>query len=154
MWGSCFGSNDLEDVEASRLSNEVRTHFSSHGRLAKSYSYSRRISKQALERNEGHRAEYRLRIGSNYAPEQLVFVDESACDRRTFLRDRAWALEGLRACRKQVFARGKRFHTAAGISAGASSQSPIFRSADHKFGERLQSPCGVAPPEVGLVYTQ
>ncbi len=55
------------------------------------------------------RAEYRLRIGENYTPEQLVFVDESACDRRTYLRNQAWALEGLRACRKQYFARGKRF---------------------------------------------
>lgn len=36
-------------------------------------------------------------------------MDESACDRRTYLRNRAWALEGLRACRKQYFARGKRY---------------------------------------------
>lgn len=61
-----------------------------------------------MERNEVHRAEYRLRIGENYTAEQLVFVDESACDRRTYLRNRAWALEGLRACRKQYFGRGKR----------------------------------------------
>ena len=69
----------------------------------------RQISRKALERNETHRAEYRVRMGDQYTPDQLVFVDESACDRRTYLRDRAWALEGLRACRKQVFARGKRY---------------------------------------------
>ncbi len=62
-----------------------------------------------MERNEVKRAEYRLTIGQNYTPEQLVFVDESACDRRTYIRNRAWALEGLRACRKQYFARGKRY---------------------------------------------
>ena len=61
-----------------------------------------------MERNEVQRAEYRLLIGANYTPEQLVFIDESACDRRTYLRKRAWALEGLRACRKQFFGRGKR----------------------------------------------
>ncbi len=66
------------------------------------------ITKHAQERNELKRAQYRLTMGENYTPEQLVFVDESACDRRTYLRNRAWALEGLRACRKQYFARGKR----------------------------------------------
>lgn len=66
------------------------------------------ISKKAIERNEALRAAYRVRISSNYAPEQLVFVDESACDRRTYMRNEAWALEGLRACRKQFFTRGKR----------------------------------------------
>lgn len=67
------------------------------------------ITKHAAERNEILCAEYRLRIGANYSPEQLVFVDESACDRRTYMRNKAWALEGLRACRKQYFARGKRY---------------------------------------------
>ncbi len=68
-----------------------------------------KITKHAAERNEFLRAQYRITIGENYKPEQLVFVDESACDRRTYLRNRAWALEGLRACRKQYFARGKRY---------------------------------------------
>ena len=62
-----------------------------------------------MERNEEHRAAYRLRIAAQYTPSQLVFIDESACDRRTFLHNRAWALEGLRACCKQVFVRGKRY---------------------------------------------
>ncbi len=67
------------------------------------------ITKHAAERNEFLRAQYRCTIGEHYKPEQLVFVDESACDRRTYLRNRVWALEGLRACRKQYFARGKRY---------------------------------------------
>ncbi len=53
-------------------------------------SCSPQITKHAIERNDLHRAEYRLTIGGNYFPEQLVFVDESACDRRTYLRNRAW----------------------------------------------------------------
>lgn len=67
------------------------------------------ITKHAAERSDVDRAEYRLNVGRNYTPEQLVFVDESACDRRTYLRGRAWALEGQRAFRKQFFARGRRF---------------------------------------------
>ena len=44
-----------------------------------------------------------------YSADQLVFVDESACDRHTYLRGKAWALEGHQAVRKQVFLRGKRY---------------------------------------------
>ena len=66
------------------------------------------ITKKARERSETVRIEYRLKIGSQYTPEQLIFVDESACDRRTFLRSKAWALRGHKATRKQFFARGKR----------------------------------------------
>ncbi len=47
------------------------------------------------ERNEMHRAEYRVRIAENYSPEQLVFVDESACDRRTYLRIELGPLKGF-----------------------------------------------------------
>ena len=67
-----------------------------------------KISKRALERSETVRIRYRLRMACQYEAEQLVFVDESACDRRTFLRKKAWALEGRQACRKTIFARGRR----------------------------------------------
>ena len=72
-------------------------------------SYRWQISKEALERNETKRLRYRLRMASQYSADQLVFVDESACDRRTFLRRKAWALKGHQAIRKQVFLRGKRY---------------------------------------------
>ena len=71
-----------------------------------------KISKKALERSETARLQYRIKVGAQYRAEQLVFVDESACDRRTFLRKRAWALQGHQATRKQFFARGKRFGVA------------------------------------------
>lgn len=43
-----------------------------------------------------------------YKPEQLVFVDESATDRRTTVRGVAWAIRGRRALRKVFFVRGRR----------------------------------------------
>ncbi|KAL5496013.1 hypothetical protein ACEPAH_3106 [Sanghuangporus vaninii] len=76
----------------------------------------KKISKEALERNEAQRAEYRLRMAENYRPGQLVFVDESACDRRTYIWNEAWALQGLRAVRKAFFVRGKRYSILPGIS--------------------------------------
>ena len=45
-------------------------------------------------------------------PEQLVFIDESSCDRRTSYHGWAWAIIGQRALWKAFFVRGKRdwFH--------------------------------------------
>lgn len=61
-----------------------------------------------MERSELLRAQYLARMGTRYSTEQLVFVDESAADRRVFHRGQAWALEGSRACRKQFFVRKTR----------------------------------------------
>lgn len=66
------------------------------------------ITKHALERCAEARAAYIIHIGNHYTPEQLVFVDESACDRRTTNRGYAYAIRGHRAIRKTFFFRGKR----------------------------------------------
>jgi hypothetical protein len=46
------------------------------------------------------RAAYTLKIATKYNSKQLVFVDESAADRRTTYRGYAWAIGGRRAVRK------------------------------------------------------
>jgi hypothetical protein len=61
----------------------------------------------ALERSVEKRADFAARIGT-YEPNQLVFVDESAVDRHTTYRGRAWAIRGRKACRKAFFCRGRR----------------------------------------------
>lgn len=43
-----------------------------------------------------------------YTREQLVHVDESAADRRTTYKGRAWAVRGSKAVRKAFFVRGIR----------------------------------------------
>lgn len=69
----------------------------------------KKITKVALERSEERRMQYVLRMGSNYQPRQLVFVDESSFDRRTAIRGFAWALRGERIRRSCFYVRGKRY---------------------------------------------
>jgi len=67
------------------------------------------LSRHALERSAIKRANYVVKIATNYQSYQLVFVDESSCDRRTTYRNRAWAIGGRRAVRKAFFVRGQRY---------------------------------------------
>jgi hypothetical protein len=59
--------------------------------------------------DEDARATYMYRMCLRYRPEQLVFVDESSCDRR-ISRGYGRAAKGQRATKKTVFVRGKRFY--------------------------------------------
>jgi transposase len=68
----------------------------------------KKMTRPAVERDETDRAEYQLLIGTYYEPEQLVFVDESAFDRRTVGRAYGWAPIGTRGRRRDFFVRGKR----------------------------------------------
>ena len=104
-----FNTNNRTNVEASRIYSERGVYFRSSLVDLWLASYRRQISKEALERSETKWLQYRLRMASQYSADQLVFVDESACDRHTYLRGKAWALEGHQAVRKQVFLRGKRY---------------------------------------------
>lgn len=67
------------------------------------------ITRQARERKETARWAYLAKIAEHYQPEQLVFVDESACNRHTCNRTYAWAPSGTRARRRDCFVRGRRY---------------------------------------------
>ena len=68
------------------------------------------LTRVAIERNAEKRANFAARMGA-YDPEQLIFVDESAVDRRTAYRGEAWAIKGRAATRKAFFCRGRRWVT-------------------------------------------
>jgi hypothetical protein len=61
-----------------------------------------------MEQNEDARAAYMYHMSSEYKPEQLVFVDESACDQR-ISRGYGRAAVGHRVIKKTVFVHGKRY---------------------------------------------
>ena len=67
------------------------------------------LSRHALEHSAIKCANYIVKIATNYQSYQLVFVDESSCDRRTTYRNHAWAIGGRRAVRKTFFVRGRRY---------------------------------------------
>ena len=68
----------------------------------------KKVSISALEQNEDARCQFLLTVGSGFSAEQLVFVDESACNRITARRPYAWSPIGNRAKRHDYFIRGKR----------------------------------------------
>ena len=65
----------------------------------------------AIDRSAEKRADFAARIGA-YDPEQLIFVDKSAVDRRTAYRGEAWAIKGPAATWKAFFCWGHRYVTA------------------------------------------
>lgn len=78
-------------------------------RALRKMGYTRKkIMRLAIERNELFRDRFILTIGQ-YSPEQLVFIDESAVDRRTPHRAYGWAPRGQRAQMHGHFVRGARF---------------------------------------------
>ena len=70
----------------------------------------RKVDRRAIEQNEDVRDAYRFHMSFEYHPEQLVFVDESSCDRR-LARQYGRAMKGRRVTRKTVFFHGRRYLT-------------------------------------------
>jgi len=68
----------------------------------------KKLTIPAKEQDEQLRGEYLARI-QLYQPQQLVFVDESSCDRRTGRRAFGWAPQGTRSRRRECFVRGVRY---------------------------------------------
>ena len=62
----------------------------------------------ATERSAQKHAEYIVHIGP-YSCNQLVFVDESACDWHTTYWGHTWAISGQRSIHKAFFVHGKRW---------------------------------------------
>lgn len=63
----------------------------------------KKIQKAAKERSEILRGVYLYNIGMNYTAEQLIFIDESAKDERTFTRLYGYSPINTRAKKSVVF---------------------------------------------------
>ena len=67
------------------------------------------VTHPAIKRNEDKHAEYQIKVAEEYLPEQLVFVNESACNHNTTKRKYAWAPINGRARQHDYFVQGKQY---------------------------------------------
>ncbi|KAF6836800.1 hypothetical protein CMUS01_05280 [Colletotrichum musicola] len=80
------------------------------GRTLRSIGWTRKtIRRIAQQRDDDLRDHYLHRI-SQYQSYQLVFVDESGCDRRAGYRRWGWSPKGSSPVEITKFSRGKRWH--------------------------------------------
>ena len=90
------------------VNREVCVGISTISRTLKRRGFTRKkLGITAREQDEQARVEYLARV-RKYDPDQLVFVDESSCDRRVGRRGYGWAPTGTRSRRRECFVRGAR----------------------------------------------
>lgn len=68
----------------------------------------KKISQEALERNDLLRASWQVRMGK-YTSDQLVFIDESAVDDHTNQRAYGYSMLGRACVQRATFLRGQRY---------------------------------------------
>lgn len=70
---------------------------------------NKRVSARALERDDVRQAAYMFKIGDMVTNlDQLMFIDEAACNRKTFGRVKGWAPRGEKCVQRRFFVRGQR----------------------------------------------
>ena len=67
------------------------------------------LHRAAYERNELLRSTFIAKVGREYKPEQLIFMDEASKDERTLSRGYGYSLKNTFATKKNVFVRGVRY---------------------------------------------
>jgi hypothetical protein len=97
-----------KELFTAEVSQERRCTFSSMSLAANSRCHLQ-VSCPAMERNEDRCTEYQIKVAEEYFPEQLVFVDESACNRNTTKHKYAWAPINGQARRHDYFVQGKQY---------------------------------------------
>jgi transposase len=81
-----------------------------HKQLSRTGVSRKRLQRIALERNEECRALF-VECMAQYEPEELGFINEVSKDERTIGRRFGRSKRGRRACKKQVFVRGRHTST-------------------------------------------
>lgn len=78
------------------------------------------------------RAHYLGIIGEHYTPNQLIFIDESSKDEKSLSRFYGYSPRNIRACKKVVFIRGKRYTILPALSLDGIVGIDIFEGACDK----------------------
>ncbi|GBB93508.1 hypothetical protein RclHR1_21840002 [Rhizophagus clarus] len=69
----------------------------------------KKLTKLAREKNELLRSAFISKIGSQYRPDQLIFIDESSKDERTLNRSYGYSNRGCKLQHNVIFLREKRY---------------------------------------------
>ena len=102
-----------ELVESNRF---ISVHFSTiHRELQRAGVSLKKLRKIAKERDEDLRADFMRRV-AQYAPEEMIWIDETSKDERTLIRRNGRAKKSHRANMKGVFVRGRRLTAVAALS--------------------------------------
>src|SRR3954447_11631788 len=72
-------------------------------------TYFLQLHQAAYERNELLRSTFIAKVGRDYKPEQLIFMNEASKDERTLFRGYGYSLKNTFATKKSVFVRGIRY---------------------------------------------
>ncbi|KAI1839588.1 hypothetical protein JX266_014202, partial [Neoarthrinium moseri] len=80
------------------------------GRTLKSVGWTRKILRRVAQQRDDDLRDLYLHTIAQYKSYQLVFVDESGCDRRAGYRRWGWSPRGTSAVQVTRFGRGKRWH--------------------------------------------
>lgn len=111
----------------------------------------KRMQQQAKEQNADLRDEYRHDI-SEYHSYQLVYVDESGCDKRTGIRRTGWSPPGITPVERSKFHRGQRHQILPAYSQDGVVLYDIYKGSTdaalfEDFIERLLHHCKRFPDE-------
>ena len=94
----------------------ISVHYTTiHRALQQTQISRKKLQKIAAEQNKGAHADFMLWM-SQYAPDELGFIDETSKDERTIGRRYGRSKKGQRATKKQPFIRGRRISTEALLS--------------------------------------
>ncbi|CAB4461851.1 unnamed protein product [Rhizophagus irregularis] len=67
------------------------------------------LQKAAKERSELLRSIFMYKIGSEFKPEQLVFIDETSKDEKSLFRAYEYSVKNVKVEKSIVFVRGKQY---------------------------------------------
>ena len=141
----------LEEIQGFLLSEfGVLVSPSTISRTMSRIHWSKKIMRQkAKERNPDLRDFYMYKI-SRFHSWQLVFVDESGCDKRTGLRRTGWSPRGVTPIQVEPFRRGKRYQILPAYSQDGVVLARVFQGSTdtgvfEAFLEHLLPLCGRWP---------
>ncbi|KAI9146672.1 hypothetical protein HJFPF1_13577 [Paramyrothecium foliicola] len=120
------------------------------GRQLKHLNWTRKTNRRRAQQRDADLRDYYLHRISKYKSYQLVYIDESGCDKRTGLRRWGWSPKGTTPVQVAKFTRGGRYHVLPAYWQGGLMLRQVYQGSTDmamfdQFIERLLQHCGRFP---------